>query len=597
MVQELRIIPCLPCTWNRIHIDPLFIFGCMVMLPDYPSRVAAKHRTRVDRASLLFQILLISFGAWWLFSSFGSESSPLYRYVPVLILFSSSLLLQDLVEFGPTERMRISTACCVAWPFLLAIAAVNRNEGNLGATLTLVLVSAILYSTSRSMLGSDVKTKRWRGLITTIGFTLAIPIVLVSNLTSLLIMTIAASFTTVPILFTKDGLEEERQDFSEKLKDAERHILGLQSGNTLMQQPNSLLKMAREQGWKNPERGSELISEAKREATRIASFVSDVEEIREQSEIYVNKAEKVTGFPGRPRKIFEDALTELENGSLRASESRFREAKSEAEMIESNWQNAMEAIDEAEKAISDAHGHLVQGLRSTLNEAKKAMEDEDPRYALAIVSEIPTQMDDVEDLMLQARNSLEEAKSEVSSYDSVSIGDLNKRLDDANAALDSGNASLAIGLSEGVTRLIRKESEAKTTVQRSLRQVKSIEDRIPSGGSGSEWSRRLVEAKSSADAGKWIEAAESLSALAGELDDFHSSVEEAREMLEFLVGDWRKLRKRLESSGYGSDNKDRISTEEYLAAAERALSDGEIDDCLESLGEADSSMEALRRLV
>ena len=569
----------------------------MAMLPDYPSRVAAKHRTRVDRASLLFQILLISFGAWWLFSSFGSDSSPLYRYVPVLILFSSSLLLQDLVEFGPTERMRISTACCVAWPLLLAIAAVNRNEGNVGATLTLVLVSAILYSTSRSMLGSDVKTKRWRGLITTIGFTLAIPIVLVSNLTSLLIMTIAASFTTVPILFTKDGLEEERQDFSEKLKDAERHILGLQSGNTLMQQPNSLLKMAREQGWKNPERGSELISEAKREATRIASFVSDVEEIREQSEIYVNKAEKVTGFPGRPRKIFEDALTELENGSLRASESRFREAKSEAEMIESNWQNAMEAIDEAEKAISNAHGHLVQGLRSTLNEAKKAMEDEDPRYALAIVSEIPSQMDDIEDLMLQARNSLEDAKSEVSSYDSVSIGDLNKRLDDANAALDSGNASLAIGLSEGVTRLIRKESEAKTTVQRSLRQVKSIEDRIPSGGLGSEWSRRLVEAKSSADAGKWIEAAESLTALAGELDDFHSSVEEAREMLEFLVGDWRKLRKRLESSGYGSDNKDRISTEKYLAAAERALSDGEIDDCLESLGEADSSMEALRRLV
>ena len=569
----------------------------MVMLPDYPSRVVAKHRTRVDRVSLLFQILLILFGAWWLFSSFGSGSSPLYRYVPVLILFSSALLLQDLVEFGPTERMRISTACCISWPFLLAIAAVNRDEGNVIAVLTLVLVSAILYSTSRSMLGSDVKTRRWRGLITTIGFTLAIPIVLESNLTSLLIMTFAASFTTVPILFTKDGLEGERQDFSERLKDAERHILGLQSGNTLMQQPNSLLKMAREQGWKNPERGTELISEAKREATRIASFVSDVEEIREQSEISVNKAEKVVGFPGRPRKIFEDALTELENGSLRASESRFREAKSKAEMIESNWQNAIEAIDEAEKAISDTQGHLVQGLRSTLNEAKKAMEDEDPQYALAIVSEIPSQMDDVEDLMSRARDSVEEAKSEVSSYDSVSIDDLNKRLEDANEALDSGNASLAIGLSEGVTRSIRKESEAKATVQRSLRQVKSIEDRIPSGDSGSEWSRRLIEAKSSADAGKWIESAESLSALAGELDDFHSRVEEAREMLEFLAGDWRKLRKRLESSGHGADNKDRISTEGYLAAAERALSEGEIDDCLESLGDADSSMEALRRLV
>ena len=569
----------------------------MAMLPDYPSRVVARHRSRVDRASLLFQILLIIFGAWWLFSSFGSGSPPLYSYLPVLILFSSALLLQDLVEFGPTERMRISTACCLGWPLLLAIAAVNRDEGNVSAVLTLVLVSVILYSTSWSMLRSDVKTRRWRGLVTTIGFTLAIPIVLESDPASLLIMAIAASFTTLPILFTKDGLEEVRQDFSEQLKDAEKHILDLQSGNTMMQQPNSLLKKARETGWKNPERGIELISEAKREANRISLFVSDVEEIRQQSEISVNRAEKVTGFPGRPRKIFEDALRELENGSLRASESRFREAKSEAEAIESNWQNALEAIDKAEIAISDAEGHLVQGLRSTLNEAKKAMEDEDPQYALAIVSEIPSQMDDVEDLMLQARKSLEEAKSEVSHCDSAFIVDLNKRLEDAKEALDSGNASLSIGLSEGVTRSIRKESEAKTTVQRSLRQVKSIEDRIPAGELGFDWTRRMAETKSSADAGKWIEAAESLRSIVGELDDFHSRVEEAREMLEFLDGDWRKLRKRLESSGYGAENKDRISTERHLVDAERALSEGEIDDCLESLGDADSSMEALRRLV
>ena len=569
----------------------------MVMLPDYPSRVVARHRTRVDRASLLFQILLIFFGAWWLFSSFGSGSSPIYRYLPVLILFSSALLLQDLVEFGPTERMRISTACCVGWPILLAIAAVNRDDGNSSAILTLVLVSVILYSTSRSMLRSDVKARRWRGLITTIGFTLAIPIVLESNLGSLLIMAIAASFTTVPILLTKDGLEEERRDFSEQLKDAESYILGMKSGNRLMQQPNSLLKLAREKGWNNPEKGIELISEAKREANRIESFLSDVEEIRNQSEVSVNRAEKVTGFRGRSRNIFEDALRELENGSLRTSESKFRQAKSEAEVIESNWKNATEAIEEAEKAISDAQGHLVQGLLSTLNEAKKAMEDEDPLYALAIVSDIPSQMDDVEDLMLQARKSIDEANSEFSSFESLSIGDLSKRLVDASEALDSGNASLAIGLSEGVTRSIRKESEAKTTVQRSLRQVKSIEDRIPAGESGSEWSRKLAEAKSSADAGKWLEAAEILTVLAEELDDFHSRVEEAREMIEFLDGDWRKLRKRLESSGYGADNKDRISTEGYLAAANKALSEGEIDDCLKSLGDADSSMEVLRRLV
>ena len=566
------------------------------MLPDYPSRVAAKHRTRVDRTSLILQILLISFGAWWLFSSFGTGSSTLYRYFPVLILFSSALLLQELVEFGPIERMRVSTACCIAWPSLLAIASINRDDGNPVAVITLVLVSVILYYTSRTMLDYDVKTRRWRGLITTIGFSLAIPVVLESD-TSLIIMAFAASFTTVTLLFTKDGLEVERHAFSEQLKSAERHILGLQSGNAIMQQPNSLLMMAREQGWKDPERGTELISEAKREATRIASFVSDVEEIMEQSEISIVRAEKITGFPGRPRKIFEEALSELENGSLRSSESKFREAKSKAEMIESNWSNAIEAISEAEKAISDGEGHLVQGLQSTLKEAKKAMEDEDPQYALAIVSEIPTQMDDVEDLMLRARRSLEEAKSEFSSHDSISIDELNMRLNDANEALDSGNASLAIGLAEGVTRSIRKESEAKTSVQRSLRQVKRIEDRMPDGESGSEWRGRLVEVKSYADAGKWIEAEEGLSALTEELDNLHSRVEEAREMLEFLAGDWRKLRKSLESSGYGPDNKDRISTEGSIAAAERALSVGKIDTCLESLGDADSSMEALRRLV
>ncbi len=567
------------------------------MLPDYPARVAAKHRRRVVRASMIFQFLLISFGAWWLFSSFGTGSSSLYRYVPVVILFSSALLLQDLVEFGPMERMRASTACCVAWPPLLAIAEVNRNEGHTAGVIILAFVSAILYSTSRSVLHSDVRSRRWRGLITTIGFGLAIPIVLDSNQTSLMLMAIAASFTTVPLLLSKDGLEEERQAFSERLKTAERSIINLQSGTTLMQQPNSLLKMAREEGWKNPERGTELISEAEREAARIVTFVSDVEELKEQSEIAINRAEEVTGSPGRPREIFENAISELENGSLRVSESRFREAKSKADMIEANWQTAREAIQEAEKAISGSEGHLVQGLRSTLEDAKKAMEDEDPQYALAIVSEIPSQMGDVEDLMSRARNSMDEANSELSSSDSGSIDELSKRLDDANEALDSGNASLAIGLAEGVTRLIRKESDAKTTVQRALRQVKSIEDSFPEGEAASEWARRLDEAKSLADAGKWIEASENLNILTAELDDLSSRIEEAREMLDFLLEDWSKLRKRLDSSGFGPENEDRISTEGSLSGAEKSLSQGKVDACLESLGEADSSMEALRRLV
>ena len=410
------------------------------MLPDYPVRVVAKHRGRVDRAALLCQFLLISLGAWWIFSSFGSETSYLERFGPGAILFSWALMMPDLVEFGPIQRTRISTVCCVAWPPMLAFAEVNRNDdGNPVAVILLVLASVALFSSSRYILRSDVNSRRWRGLMTTFGFGLALPIVLTTpNAESLLIVGIPALLTTIPLLLTKDGLEGKRRVFSERLKVAESRILGLQSGNSLLQQPNSLLKTAREEGWKNPERGINLISDAEMEADRILSFLSDIEEVKAQSISSIERAEAITGIPGRARSIFDSALAEMENGSLRVAENKLREAKSLAEKIESHWQEAQEAIGEAEKSISMGDGHLVSGLISTLDEAKKAMTEENPEYALSIVSEIPSQMGDVEGLMQRARKSLDDAESEISSSGSESIAELQQRLDEANEALDGG---------------------------------------------------------------------------------------------------------------------------------------------------------------
>ncbi len=426
----------------------------MVMLPDYPVRVVAKHRERVDRAALVCQLSLILLGAWWIFSSFGSETTSLGRIGPAVILFSSALMLPDLVEFGPIQRTRVSTACCIAWPPLLAFAEINRNEAeNIAPVIILFIASAALFSSSRHILRSNVNSRRWRGLMTTSGFGLAIPIVLTSpNLESFLIIGIPGMLTTIPALLAKDGLEEQRNLFSERLKTAESRILELQSGNSLLQQSNSLLKTAREEGWKNPDKGIHLISEAEREADRIISFLSDIEEVKEQSLASVERAEAITGAQGRARSIFDSALSELDNGSLRMAENKLREAKSMAEKIESHWQEAKDAIEEAEKVVSSGEGHLVRGLMSTLEEAKKAMKEEKPGYALAIVSEIPSQMGDVEGLMERAKKSLDDAESEISSSDSDSVGELTQRLAEAREALDGGNPSLAIGLSDGVTR-------------------------------------------------------------------------------------------------------------------------------------------------
>ena len=571
----------------------------MVMLPDYPDRIVAKHRGRVDLAALVCQLLLILLGAWWIFHSFGSGSSYVERFGPAAVLFSSALMMPDLVEFGPIQRTRVSTACCIAWPPLLAFAELNRiGEGNLAAIALLVLVSAALFSSSRHILRSDVNSIRWRGLMTTFGFGLAIPIVLTNpNTESFLIVGLPATLTTIPPLLSKDGLEEQRKIFSDRLKIAESRILGLQSGNTLLQQPNSLLKTAREEGWRNPDKGISLISDAESEADRILSFLSDIEEVKDQSLASIERAESITGNPGRARSIFETALTEIDNGSLRVAENKLREAKLLAEKIESHWQEAKDAIEEAEKSVSTGEGHLVSGLISTLEEAKKAMADENPEYALAIVSEIPSQMGDVEGLMERARKSIDDAENEISSSDSESIAEFQQRLEEAKEALERGNPSLAIGLSDGVTRSLREEAEAKTAVQRALRQRKSIEGEIPAGEVGSEWREMLEQVSSLAEAGNWVEANNSMQSLTTELDSLATRSSEAREMLEFLVDDWRKLRNRLDSSGVSANNDARVETERALSESEVSLSEGRIDSCLELLGNADTAMETLRRLV
>ena len=152
-------------------------------------------------------------------------------------------------------------------------------------------------------------------------------------------------------------------------------------------------------------------------------------------------------------------------------------------------------------------------------------------------------------------------------------------------------------MSDGVIRSLREEADAKTSVQRALRQRKSIEDEIPLGDTGSEWRERLDQVTNLAESGNWVEANDSMQALTTELESQSSRKSEAREMLDFLVDDWSKLRNRLDSSGVSANNEMRIETERALSASEKSLSDGSIDSCLEFLGKADSAMEALRRLV
>ncbi len=569
----------------------------MVMLPDYPDRVIAEHRARVDRASLFATFALIAAGALWLLGSIQSDSSRLIRFGPVVLMFTSALLMPDIANFGPIQRTRVSTACSFFWIPMLAFMEVRRIDGEGILPLAVLLgVAFSLWLISWRVLGVSVESRRWRGLASLAGLGLAIPIVSsLGSFYSLAVVITPGIASVAPDLLSSDGRNDSRREFSSRLDESERRLLEIQSKGMRLQQPSSLLKTAREDGWRDPVRGLELISEAENEFQRILAIAEDLEDIRRDSEESVNLAEGVTGTTGEPRRLFDLAVQEFENGSLRESEQNFRLAKTKAQAIQTHWKDASEAISTAEASIESQEGHLIDSMKETIAAAKKAMGEEDPKRALAIVSEIPAQMEGIDVLMEKANRSIEEAENSLLALEEGVPEKTSRRVEEAKEALRSGDPSLAIGLAEGISREQRGISSAMSTVQRSLRQKQSIAARIPSGEVGEDWLKRLESVEKMASNGEWVNAAEALAKLTLELESFDSEVEEAREMLEFLENDWRELRKRLDSSGIGPKDPDRVASEKALAEANSLLGVGKISECLDSLGKADSAIEILRR--
>ena len=68
----------------------------------------------------------------------------------------------------------------------------------------------------------------------------------------------------------------------------------LRSENTGLEQPNSLLKSAREIGWKDPQKGLRIIEEAESEARRIIAISNDLEEIQSDALNSVIKSEEIS---------------------------------------------------------------------------------------------------------------------------------------------------------------------------------------------------------------------------------------------------------------------------------------------------------------
>jgi hypothetical protein len=569
------------------------------MLPDYPDRVIAEHHRRVEIAALAGTLLLVATGAWWLLESMDSESDSLLRLGPVVLMFSAAVLLPDLVEFGPMERSRIATVGNVTWPPLLAFTAIQHSRGAelLPLAIMLIIVLALWWS-SQLILGATLESRHWRGLTSLAGLGIALPVL--SSTTNPLawgIVVVPSLATIVPDLWAKDDLHDERKEFRSLLKESEVRLLELQSKNPSMQQPASLLKSAREEGWDDPERGMLMLAEAEREAERILALSEDLGAIRDDAKEAIERAERVSDIPKGPRRFYDLASREAEHGSLREAEQLLRTAKAKANQIEEHWRAAADAITEAEAAIGSESGHMVESVRAILSAAKETMDNEEPEEALAIVSSIAAHMDSIGDIHDEATKALDDAEHAMVAAE----GDLpvksTEQLAEAKQAMEAGNAALAKGLADSISREIRLISDAMKETQRALRQRKQIEDRFPEGEARSAWDERLDSAASLADERKWVDAAESMGHLTSDLEAFESERNEAKNLLDFLQEDWLTLRKRLDSSSIGPGDSGRMKAEKAIADAEQALEGAELQTCLEALGVADAAIESLRRRV
>jgi hypothetical protein len=395
----------------------------------------------------------------------------------------------------------------------------------------------------------------------------------------------------VPDLLSKDEMHQIRKEFSAKLEEAEFSMMKLRSENTGLEQPNSLLKSAREIGWKDPEKGLQIIEEAQSEARRIIAISDDLEEIQADALSSVVMAEEISDIAKSPRKAFDMGLREAELGSLREAETLFRTAKLKAHNIIDNWQEACDCIRNAENKISEISGHSADSILSMLESAKEALESEDPISAIQIATNIPEHIKSLSELEVEATKSLEDAENAIKSLEGDVVSTYLEMMTDSRTAYGEGNYPLSKGISDSIIRDVRESLESSNEVTRALRQRKKLEGRFPQSGN---WQDRLDLVARLHESSKWSDASSELKSLISDLTVFESELSDAKELLDFVNSEWNELAKRLDSKGIGIDYPDRATCLSSIAKAERSLSEGQVQECLKNLGVADSLMENLR---
>ncbi len=575
-------------------------------------QAAIKQRNANLERLVTASTLIILLGSIWLvwpnLSAAAKGESGLLTGLgmPILILIWG-LLVQDIGTTNPISRTRIGASSTIAWPVLLLISAQNLDaysEADVAGPILVIIAGSACFAYSKSVLIGGLDVQRFRALMTGVGFIAAFSIFVgniptpygLSWLSCVTVLAISAC-SAVYIWIAGDEQKDLRKQFRKRLDSLESRILILKSENAAIDQASSLVMTAQQEGHVDPELGMRLLDDAEEDIKRSLSLAGDVQVVKEDAKSSVDKAEQIAPLTKRARKSYDMGVREIELGSLREGELLFRQAKKRAAEIIEWWEKAENAIAEASRMLVGKSGESINHLHEMLSDAKQKLANESPKKAFEYAFTIPVQLSAGDEALDRAAEAIKEAERQLVQSDGLDTHELAARIENAITALESGNAGQAVGLADGVTRTIKAEREAMDDTRRALRQKKKLVKQFESRQDKADWEEKLAAIEQAADDKQWTHAAALLDRMTTELDKFGKESQEAKELLEFLVDEWRILRNQLEAVMIKVDDQERSDCEASVSKAQEALDSANIEACLNHLAEADNLMEKLRRRI
>ena len=568
---------------------------------------------RIERLSTICALMCLAGAVWlaWptLKEAFSGDAELLSGLgMPILVILWG-IVLQDLILDDPKARTRVGAACSMFWPLLIMF-AIRSSGTELSEILACVLLfglgSAMLKGSANTLRGG-IDVMRFRAMMTALGGLTVLGVLVGDRAEETWIQSpsdwlhpLLAAIVLLQVVYlwiAGDNLRHERKAFRTELDRLENRILILRSEGAAVDQASSLVTTAKGEGHIDPDLGLRLLTEADEDIERSLSLAGDVDVVRTEALAVIEHAEDLTPLAKRPRKSYEMGQREASLGSLREAEALYRQAKIRAQEIVTWWAQAEGAINHANELLTGQSGAAIDNMREIIRDARKQLEREAPKKAFELAVVIPIQLQADGDAKERAEVVLKDAAKALKASEGFDTSDLEHRMDQAESALEAGDTGQAIGLGEGIMRVINIEREAMDSVRRALRQRKKLLARFEGFSDSDKWMLRFTSVQKAADERQWSHAATLLERLTIDLDALGNEQDEANTLLTFVREEWAVLRNQCEASNLPATDGDMKNTDAAIALAADRLKEGQVADALEQLGQADAAMERLRRRV